>query len=144
MGTVAGPLLADYHQVLLCDAQSWPDAPIFWPEPVLRARLNVAPGILAWGATTIATGGVAVTGAVGPVQAFGLAGLAAGAAVHAWRRQDHCSRASRLMCMCWGLAPCGRQMDCAASLAVKPWLHDPVALKARPANAVACHAGAPL
>jgi hypothetical protein len=41
-----GRLMADYHQFLLCDAVSWPDAPIYWPEPVLRARLNVAPGIL--------------------------------------------------------------------------------------------------
>ncbi|MBU8546584.1 MULTISPECIES: hypothetical protein [Roseomonadaceae] len=41
-----GTLMADYHQFLLCDAVSWPDAPIYWPEPVLRARLNTAPGIL--------------------------------------------------------------------------------------------------
>ncbi|WP_439597395.1 hypothetical protein [Falsiroseomonas sp.] len=41
-----GPLLADYHQFLLCDAVAWPDAPVFWPEAVLRARLNLAPGIL--------------------------------------------------------------------------------------------------
>lgn len=41
-----GLLMADYHQFLLCDALSWPDAPIYWPESVLRARLNIAPGIL--------------------------------------------------------------------------------------------------
>ncbi|MBU8538770.1 hypothetical protein [Falsiroseomonas tokyonensis] len=41
-----GSLLADYHQFLLCDAVAWPDAPVFWPEAVLRARLNLAPGML--------------------------------------------------------------------------------------------------
>ncbi|MGX9962509.1 hypothetical protein ACVFYP_04255 [Roseomonas sp. F4] len=41
-----GRVMADYHQFLLCDALSWPDAPIYWPDSVLRARLNAAPGIL--------------------------------------------------------------------------------------------------
>ena len=36
--------------------------------------------LLAWGATTAAEGGVQGTGALGPVQAFGLDGLLAGAA----------------------------------------------------------------
>jgi hypothetical protein len=36
--------------------------------------------MLAWGATTAAAGGVRATGAAGPVQAFGLEALTAGAA----------------------------------------------------------------